>query len=227
MQPYLFPYLGYWQHINSVDKFVVLDDVNFIKSGYINRNQILFNGKASRFTLSLVKASQNKMISDTFIIDDDNQIHKILLQIRTTYKNAPFFDKVYALIEGLMLFDTKNLSKFITNSIIELCLYMGIETEIVPSSKKYENKNLNGQTRILDIVENESGNTYINPVGGLNLYDRDVFLNKGIHLVFLKMDTVTYKQFNNEFVPFLSIIDILMFNSKEEISELLTKFKFL
>jgi WbqC-like protein family len=227
MQPYLFPYLGYWQHIFAVDKFIILDDVNFIKRGYINRNNILLNGASSRFTLPLINASQNKLISETYIVDDENKIHEILSKIRTAYKEAPFFEVVYSLIERIMLFNNRNLSKFITNSIIQLCLYMGIETEIVPSSKIYEKKNLTGQMRILDILIRENATTYINPIGGIELYDKNIFLNNGIDLTFLKMNNVSYTQFDNEFVPSLSIIDVLMFNSTSELKKLLTKFNLL
>lgn len=225
MQPYLFPYLGYWQHINAVDKFVILDDVNFIKRGFINRNHILLNNRASRFTLPLLSASQNKTIAETFIVENKNEKEKLLLKIRSAYKKAPFFKDVYTLLESIMLFDNNNLSIFVTNSISELCVFMGIETKIIPSSKIYVKNNLKGQLRILDIVNKEKAKTYINPIGGLNLYKKDDFIKNGTELKFLKMNEIFYQQFNNEFIPNLSIIDVLMFNSQKNIAQLLDKYR--
>ncbi len=225
MQPYLFPYLGYWQLINAVDKFVILDDVNFIKRGYINRNHILFNNRETLFTLPLVKASQNKLINEIGIVEDKKEIDKILLIIKTAYKDAPYFNAAYPLIEKIIKFKNVNLSKYITNSIFEICKYVGINTQIIPSSSRYEKKALKGQLRILDIVEKERGKTYINPIGGLNLYEKGVFAKKGIKLKFIEMDRISYQQTNNDFVSNLSIIDILMFNSPMEIVQLLDKYK--
>ena len=225
MQPYLFPYLGYWQLINAVDKFVILDDVNFIKRGYINRNHILLNNSETLFTLPLVKASQNKLINETDIFNDEKEIDKLLLMIKTAYKDAPYFNAVYPLIDKIVKFKDVNLSKYITNSIIEICKYVGINTQIIPSSGRYEKKDLKGQLRILDIVGKESGKTYINPIGGLNLYEKEVFSKKGIQLKFIEMDRISYQQINNRFVSNLSIIDVLMFNSQKEIVQLLEKYK--
>ena len=78
MQPYLFPYIGYWQLIHAVDTFVIFDDVNYIKKGYINRNNILVNGQKQTFTLELMSASQNKLIND---IDIGNNIEKVMESI--------------------------------------------------------------------------------------------------------------------------------------------------
>lgn len=224
MQPYLFPYLGYFQHINAVDKFVLLDDVNFIKRGYINRNQILLNGSAHRFTLPLIKPSQNKLILDTEVSGDEKALLKLVQTIASAYKKAPQFDLVFPLIKSIVLFENKDLSKYLANSICVLCDYIGINTQIIKSSKSYEKGDLAGQNRILDIVLKEDGVQYINPIGGVDIYDRDLFSKSNVALSFHKMDAIIYEQFKNEFVPHLSIIDVLMFNSIDEVKELLKKY---
>lgn len=100
MQPYLFPYIGYFQLLNAVDMFVVFDDVNFIKKGWINRNNILVNRQKYLFTVPLKDASQNKLIKEVQIADDGWQ-EKFLKTVAQSYKKAEFFDEAFALIEKL------------------------------------------------------------------------------------------------------------------------------
>jgi hypothetical protein len=224
MQPYLFPYLGYFQHINAVDKFVLLDDVNFIKRGYINRNQILLNKQAHLFSLPLVKASQNKLILETSVRDDKVEMCKLITKIELAYKKAPFFKDVMPLVSDIIQYNNLNLSNYLAHSIRVICKYLDIKTEIVDSSRKYEKGILRGQDRILDIVLKEKGSIYINPVGGQEIYDKDLFKEKGVDLFFHKMDTLSYDQNMTEFIPYLSIIDVMMFNSVTGIKELLNKY---
>ena len=100
MQPYFFPYLGYWQLMNIVDKFVIYDDVNYIKRGWINRNRILVEGKPFYIHVPVMKASQNKIINEMEVFVDSSLRKKELKTIELAYKKAPFFDSVYPLIKG-------------------------------------------------------------------------------------------------------------------------------
>jgi hypothetical protein len=225
MQPYLFPYLGYFQHINAVDRFVLLDDVNFIKKGYINRNQILLNGEAFRFTLPLQKVSQNKLICEIEITPEIAERYKILENIKNAYKKAPYFTTIYPAIESILLYNETNLAKFLANSIINICSLLDIKTEIIPSSQIYPPGNLTGQERILDIVKKNNANMYINPIGGTELYSQSLFEQNEVVLKFHKMKEVVYKQYSNSFVPYLSIIDILMFCDQEKIAGLLLHYE--
>lgn len=225
MQPYFFPYVGYFQLINTVEKFVILDDVNYINRGWINRNRILVNNKEHIFTIPLEKSSQNKLISEISILDNKKWKLKLLKTIEFAYKKAPFFFLVFPLIEDIILKDERNLSAFTYHSIINIKKYIGITTEIVPSSSKYKNNKLKADKRILDICKQESATQYINPIGGTELYSKELFLKNKVILNFLKPTEIRYIQFNSKFIPWLSIIDVMMFNSKETIISFLSKYE--
>lgn len=223
MQPYLFPYVGYFQLINAVDKFILYDDVNYIKKGWVNRNRILVNGKAHLFTVPLKNASQNVLIKDIELAVDEKWRKKFLQTIFYAYKNAPFFDITFSIVKEVINTKSKFLRDWHLKSYWLFMAYLDINTEIIETSRKYENINLKSQERILDICIKEKGNIYINPIGGQDLYSKELFSNKGIALNFLKSKDIIYKQFINKFVASLSIIDVMMFNNKNEINELLNK----
>ncbi len=225
MQPYIFPYIGYFQLINAVDKFIIYDDVNFINKGWINRNRILVNGKDSLFTIPLKEASQNKLINSIEVNWDSAWKSKFLKTIEQSYKKAPHYQQVLPLIEGLLNTEKSIFSEIIFENLTQVCQYLEIKTEIVPSSSIYHNTHLKAQERIIDICVQEKTDTYINPIGGLELYDKAAFQAIGKELFFIKSKAIRYTQFKNEFVPWLSIIDILMFNSPEHISTLLNDYE--
>lgn len=227
MQPYFFPYLGYWQLINAVDKFILLDDVNFIKKGWIHRNKILINNEAKQVNLSIVKASQNKLIKNLYLLDDNDWKEKILNQIRSNYGKALYFNTIYAIIENEIFSSELNLAKFLSNSIESLMKYMEINTELISSSSIYEKGNLTGQSRIVDICIQESASIYVNASGGRELYDNDVFKNNSIELKFIQMKENLYDQLSSQFIPNLSIIDVLMNNNLEDVKKMLLNFKLL
>lgn len=221
MQPYIFPYIGYFQLINSVDKFVVLDDVNFIKKGWINRNRILVNGEEHIFTIPLIKASQNRHINNIELSFQNNWKSKLLKTIETSYKKAPYFDSAFDLIRKCILAEHTNLSLYIQNTLIYILEYIEVQTEFLGTSSVYNVDKIKGMAKILEICKMENSTAYINPVGGINLYDKTLFKENKIILQFLKPGNIEYKQFNNSFIPFLSIVDVLMFNSKSKIKEYL------
>jgi hypothetical protein len=225
MQPYIYPYIGYFQLIKSVDKFVILDDVNYINKGWINRNNILVNGKSNLFTIPLKEASQNKKISEILISDDANWETKFLKTVLLSYKKAPFFEIVYPILEEITNSSKTNISKFNLHAIERICQYLEINTRIVPSSSIYKNDYLKAQDKIIDICIQENASIYINPIGGVELYNKQDFIDKKLELFFIKSKNILYKQFSNEFVPWLSIIDVLMFNSKEEVAGLLNQYE--
>ncbi|MFA6922769.1 MAG: WbqC family protein [Bacteroidales bacterium] len=222
MQPYFFPYIGYFQLINAVDKFVIYDDVTFIKQGWINRNRILLNSKEHLITLNLKKASSFKFINDIEIHDNRN---KILKTIEMAYKKAPFYNNTFSLIEEIIFFNEKNLSYFLKNSINKLAAFLNIKTEFILSSTLIKNNDIKGQNKVIDICKKMNTSTYINSIGGQELYSKEIFLKNNIYLKFIKSKPIIYNQFKNEFVSCLSIIDILMFNSKEEIAGMLNQYE--
>lgn len=228
MQPYLFPYIGYWQLINAVDTFVVYDNIQFSKSGWFHRNNILLNGKKTLFSIPLKKDSDSLDVVDRFVSDEaQKQINKILGQIKNAYNKAPYFKEVFPFIKSIFLYDEKNLFRYIHNSIVEVCAYLDINTQIIISSTIEIDHGLKSQEKVIALNKAMDSTQYINPIGGTELYDTDVFQNENIHLNFLESEVPEYRQFKEEFVPYLSIIDILMFNSKEEVKEMLEKYKLL
>jgi hypothetical protein len=221
MQPYLFPYFGYFQLISIVDKYVIYDDVNYIKGGWINRNSILLNNQRYLFTISLDQASPFKHINEIFIKDDFIKFTRTLFH---AYSKAPFFNESMELINNIISFSNRNLGQFTGNSIKLIANYLKIDTEIILSSMLEYNRELKSQEKVIEICKTLQASEYINAIGGQNLYDRNTFDQSSLRLKFLKTNLFTYKQFNNEFVPSLSIIDILMFNSPEQVCELLKEY---
>jgi len=222
MQPYLFPYIGYWQLINAVDTFVIYDDVNYIKQGYINRNSILSNGRSQQITLELIGASSNKFINE---IKVGNNSRKIIKSLKQNYIKAPYFKEVSELLENILLKEEKNLAKFIGFSIEEIATYLNIKTQFIYSSNIKKDNELKAQDKVIDICKQLKATNYINAIGGQDLYSKDDFNRENIQLNFLDTELIEYKQLKNDFIPYLSIIDILMFNSENEIKEMLNNYK--
>jgi hypothetical protein len=224
MQPYFFPYIGYFQLIAAVDKFVVYDDVNYINRGWINRNNILVNGAATFIQIPLSGASQNKLINEIEIINEAKWRVKLLRTIEQSYKKSPFFIVVYDLIQTQINNRYSNIGAFNLQIIQAICNYLGIKTQIISNSVQYQNKHLSGQSRIIDICKKENATHYINPIGGIELYDNKTFIQEKIELSFIKSIASPYSQLKGDFVPFLSIIDVMMFCSKEEIKSMLDRY---
>lgn len=221
MQPYLFPYIGYFQLINAVDTFVIYDDINYIKQGWINRNRILLNNQPFFLTFNLKGASSFKKINE---IEINHNSKKLLKTINQAYSKSPFFDEVYGLIEKIIRHDTTNLSGFVTNSIIEISKFLEIGTKFEISSQINVGTEMKGQDRVIGICKYFDATEYVNAIGGKELYSKEDFANERIYLKFLKTDEIIYKQFDNEFHPFLSIIDVMMFNSIPTIINFLNKY---
>jgi hypothetical protein len=210
MQPYFFPYIGYWQLIDSADLFVIYDDVNYINRGWVNRNRILSQGKTVYATAPLQQASQNRRICDLNLHPSPVWRTKLIKTLLSTYRKAPHFSGVFPVVEQLILHNAPNLSDYLANQLCILSAFMGINTEIVQTSRIYRNDSLSGQDRILDICKKEGATTYINPIGGQPLYNATAFNKEGVMLQFIAMRAVPYQQGAPVFVPFLSIIDVLM-----------------
>ncbi len=210
VQPYFFPYIGYWQLIHAVDQFVVYDDVDFINRGWVNRNRILINGRPAYITLPLNHSSQNKKIYEISLDGSPGVREKLIRKIRFTYGKAAFFGEVFPVIEKLIRYEVDNLSDYLVHQLQTLAVLIGIKTDFITTSRCYKNDNLSGQKRIIDICKREQASTYINPQGGLSLYQAEAFRRAGIDLRFIVMRTIPYAQRIDGFVPFLSIIDALM-----------------
>lgn len=225
MQPYYFPYIGYFQLMNAVDEFVIYDNIEFTKKGWINRNRILVNGKDSFITIPLKNNSDYLDVRDRYLADSWlSERVKMLNRIKESYRKAPHFDSIYPLVEKCIYFDDANLFNYIFNSLNLVKEYLEIRTSFIISSMIPIDHALKAEKKVVAICKARNAGTYVNPIGGIQLYIKDEFKNEGIDLHFLKANEFGYKQFNNEFVPWLSIIDVMMFNSKDEIKKILTQY---
>ncbi len=226
MQPYFFPYIGYWQLINAVDKYIVYDDVNYIKGGWINRNNILLNGEKHLITLPLEEASSFKLINEISISKNNILKNKLLKKIKNAYIKAPYYQNIMPLIESLIL-KNSNIAILNYNSIIAVKNYLDIKTEILLSSEINKNNELKAQDKVIHIAHLLKADEYINAIGGQKLYSKEDFAKENIKLNFLKTNDIKYEQFKNNFVSNLSLIDVLMFNPPEIIKEMLEDYELL
>jgi hypothetical protein len=224
MQPYLFPYIGYFQLINAAQKFVLYDDVNFIKKGWIHRNRILVDGAASFFAVPCQKVSQNKLINEIDILLDQKEKSRLLKTFYHAYHHAPYFESVFNLVEQTLNREVKTIAQLAAESILAVCRYLDVQTEMVPSSAVFQNRHLKKADRLIDICRQLQADHYINAAGGAVLYEKDYFLERGIHLSFLESRPLAYRQFAEPFVPWLSIIDVLMFNPQKLVLEYLKEY---
>lgn len=221
MQPYFFPYIGYWQLLHAADTFVIYDDVNYIKQGYINRNSILAGGKEQRITLEVIGASSNKNINQ---IQVGNNAKKLLKTIEQAYRKAPMYDDVFPVLSNILTNPEKKLAVYLGDAIKAIAEYLGLDITIRYSSDIEKDNSLAAQKKVIEICRNLGAKHYINSIGGKELYDKQAFEAEGITLSFLKPELMEYQQFGHEFVPFMSIIDVIMFNSKVEVQKMIGRY---
>lgn len=227
MQPYFMPYIGYFQMLKAVDKFVFYDDVNFIKKGWINRNRILVGNNDFTFSIPITNASQNVAINNTKINQEGFEIwkSKFIQTLNQNYKKAPQFNMVDRLIGDILRPTYSTIGQLASQSVFKTAKYLNIKTKFIMSSAIYNNKELGRKERLIEICKTENATHYINALGGQELYKKEDFFVDDIQLYFLKTLPVKYEQFNSEFIPWLSIIDVLMFNSVEEVNVMLDKYE--
>jgi hypothetical protein len=222
MQPYLFPYIGYFQLVAAVDKFVFYDDVNFIKNGWINRNRMLLGDQVRYLTVPLAGASPMLKINDVLIQPRERWLRKLLESIRHAYAKAPQYPRISELIEQILTAPFDHISLLASHTVTEICRYLEIDTEFVASSTGYGNAQLKGTHRVVDICAKEQALIYVNLPGGRALYDGEAFSARGVELAFIEPNLCPYSQFDDVFHPALSILDVLMFNSKDLIRDMLS-----
>ncbi len=225
MQPYFFPYIGYFQLINAVDEFIIYDNIKYTKKGWINRNRVLNHGSDVVFSLPLKKASDALDIRERELAAEFNG-HKLLNQLRGLYRKAPQYEPVMELVQSVLMESDRNLFRFLRNSVEKTCRFLGISTPLITSSTLDIDHSLQSQDKVIALCQSVESTTYINPIGGVELYSRSEFSRSGIKLAFLRSAVMEYPQFDHPFVPWLSIIDVMMFNSPLTIqSKLLPKFE--
>jgi hypothetical protein len=216
MQPYFLPYIGYWQLIAAVDVFLLYDNIQYTKKGWINRNRLLKNGSTdATFSLPLKKGGSQLDIVERELTADFN-CTRLLNRFKGVYGHAPYFAETWPLLERIVCRKERNLFRYLHHSIVEMCTCLGLETEIRISSEVAIDHSLKGQDKVLALCRTLNAGHYINAIGGMNLYDRNAFRAHGIELKFLRAKPFAYPQFGASFVPWLSIVDVLMFNTLEQ-----------
>ncbi len=221
MQPYFFPYVGYFQLMAAADLFVSYDDVTYIKGGWIARNCIWSPAGPQRFGLQLKGRSSYQKICDTSVIPEFEKLKKSLAQ---NYAKAPFFERVMPLVSTILDYPDHALGNFLTHSLCAVKDYLGLKAEIVQSSQFDSQRTLRGQERVIALCEQLGASHYINLPGGKSLYRAGDFARSGLKLSFIESHPVQYRQFGSHFIPNLSMLDVLMFNSVEQCQDLLAQY---
>lgn len=221
MQPYFFPYIGYFQLLAAVDLFIVYDNIKYTKKGWINRNRMLKDGKDVMFSAPLKGESDALDIRDRELAAEFNR-DKLLNQFKAAYRSAPYFPQTFPLVEEIVRYGDRNLFQFLHHSIVKTCNHLGITTEIRVSSDFPIDHDLRSQDKVLALCQAAGASTYINAIGGMELYSGATFLEKGIELKFIRSKPFEYPQFGKEFLPWLSIVDVMMFNSHDSIQTCIT-----
>jgi hypothetical protein len=226
MQPYFLPYIGYFQLMSAVDKLVLLDDVNFITGGWINRNRVAVKGQPHWLTIPLVKASQNRLINEIEIVNDPFWTRKIMRTVELSYPGSLFAGEILPLLSEMLQEARGSLSAFLFHHLRRLADYIGIPIQIEQSSAVHPKEALTEQHRILEICARERASTYVNLPGGRNLYDAHCFASAGVELLFLEpnLPALTLRHGGSE-GPSLSILDLLMLNPVAKIREATRTFR--
>lgn len=226
MQPYLFPYIGYFQLIQAVDQFVALNDVQYIKAGWINRNRILENGEPAYFTFSLKKDSHQATIAQRVFADEfSKQKESFKDRVASAYRKAPCFEETSELLGNILDLNEPRLDVFVAETLKKICEHLEIKTSFVNSSEIEKDDSLKAEDRVIDINKRLGAEHYINLSGGMELYSKENFKQAGLQLNFIKCKEIKYQQFDNPFVPHLSILDVLMFNDKPTVQKFLNEYE--
>ncbi|MGB3676182.1 MAG: WbqC family protein [Candidatus Nanopelagicales bacterium] len=225
MQPYLFPYLGYFQLLGSVDRFVLYDDVAYRKRSWVNRNRILVKDGTWTFSVPLSKSSQNRDINQTDIHETfGDWRNRFMLTMHHAYSRAPHFESTADLVEQVLSSEVKTIADLCHAALAATSIHLGVDTPIVRSAERYNNRHLSSAARMMDICRLEGAEELLNLPGGESIYDRSEFASADISLKFLNMNEIEYDQGREGYVSHLSIIDVLMYNSRERTRSLLTEY---
>lgn len=228
MQPYFYPYIGYFQLMNFADVFVVYDDIQYVKQSWINRNRILVNGAPSYISVPLKKDSDYLDVRErSLAVTWEKDRLKLIQKLKGVYSKAPFFKENFEPLKQAITNGETNLFKFLFENLLVVKKLLNIQTKLVVSSEIGEFTALQSQDKVMAICEALGATSYLNPIGGVDLYDKNEFARNGVELCFLKSRPFEYAQYGKPFQPFLSIIDVLMFNSCSRVQAMLSDYEIL
>ena len=209
MQPYFVPYLGYFQLLSAVDLFVIHDDVEYSKGGWVNRNRILLAGEPRFLTVALERQSDYARISDRRI-STDYDCKKSVRQLEAAYGRAPYWAEIRTELPSIVCPPTRSLVEFNMAGLTRLRDMLGLTTPIALASEILPNADALGQRKVIDVCRTVGASEYLNAIGGMKLYSGDAFREADIKLEFLRSRLSRYPQGDNQdFVPALSVLDTL------------------
>lgn len=227
MQPYFLPYIGYFQLMDMVDEFVIYDNIEFSRASWIRRNRMLQNGKDTYFTLPIKSDSDFLDVDQRYLVDDfQKEANKLLRRIEGNYIKAPYFEEFFPVVEQIINCEKRNLFDYILHSVTVMKEYLQIETPIrIFSQLGKEIHQLKAQDKVIGACKALHATHYINSSGGIDLYNQEDFQKENIELLFYKPEHLKYPQFDHEFVPYLSVLDACMFNSRDKVQEYLNHYE--
>ena len=225
MQPYFFPYIGYFQLMASCDVFVVFDDVQYIQRGWVNRNRILVNGMPQWITLPVAKADHHLPINRRVYLLEDPLTRRVRRRIEGAYRDAPYFEETMKVVDEVFGCRDANVAAFNTHLLLRIADRLGITTPVRLASAVRKCSTLSGQELVVGICASLGASGYINPIGGIGLYQPDRFRQQGLNLRFLQPRATSYSQFGSPHVGSLSIIDVMMFNDVAATKRILSAYE--
>jgi len=216
MQPYFLPYIGYFQLIRSADQLVLYDNIEYTKKGWINRNRMLQHDREAILSLPLKSDSDYLHIVQRQLAASFDR-SKLLRQIEAAYRRAPWLGETWPLVQRIIEHPDNNLFAYLHHSIRAICQHLEIATPIVISSSVPIDHSLKGADKVVALCHALGASDYINSIGGQQLYDKQAFLAQQLSLHFIRTRPIEYAQFGATFLPWLSILDVLMFNGKAQL----------
>ena len=223
IQPYLFPYVGYFQLMAACDELLLLDDVQYVTRRWINRNRILVNGEPSWITLPVRHACRDLPINERRYAREPLTARRVLHQIEAAYRRAPHLASVLALVDDALTGTDDNVARINARALALVAGAVGIDTPVVLASDTRGNRGLRGEDAIIELCRRRGATAYLNPIGGSGLYDSSRFAAAGLSLEFLQFEAPAYPQFGAPFVPRLSIVDVMMFNALATVRAMITR----
>ena len=218
-QPGYLPYLGFFKKIQSSDIFVYLDDVQYERGDWDNRNKIRTYEGSIWLTVPVLNKFGQKL-NEVNIANNQDWNKKHRLTIKTNYQKAPYFAKYWKKIDSIL---SKKWEKLIDLNLA-LIKYFNSELDLQTRTVKSSELQINsvGSQRLLDICKELGAKTYLSGEIGKNYLDEKIFRNEGIKVIYEKFKHPIYHQLHGEFIPNMSIVDLL-FNEGENAREILLK----
>ena len=228
MQPYFFPYIGYWQLIHAVDLYVVADNVHYLKHHWINFNRILGEkDQPHYFGIEISHANGTRHICETKRVVRRKQAEYLCRVLKFYYSKAPYYNEAMEIIKPILMDEEPNLALYLFKQLKTVSEYLGIKTEIILLSDVTPRGDCTAPELIRRVCELLGHSTFTSSINGNIYYTKDAFREMGVNLDFLVRDEdIRYKQRCEEFVPDLSIIDAMMYCSREELHGMLNRYHF-